>query len=67
MDRRRREAGTTRPSSEALRQVVDLVLSEDRYAAAAGRVRAEMAEHDAGREGADLLERLPARTKELLR
>ena len=59
--------GTTRPSATALRQVVDLVLSEDKYAAAARRVQAEMAEHDAGREGADLLERLPARTKELLR
>ena len=59
--------GTTRPSATALRQVVDLVLSDDKYAAAARRVQAEMAEHDAGREGADLLERLPARTKELLR
>ena len=60
--------GTSRPSNqEALRRAVDLVLADDRYAAAAGRVRAEMAEHDAGREGADLLERLPARTMELLR
>jgi len=54
--------GTTRPSASALRHVADLVLSEDRYAAAARRVQAEMAEHDAGREGADLLERLVART-----
>jgi UDP:flavonoid glycosyltransferase YjiC (YdhE family) len=53
---------TTRPSATAVREVVDLVLSEDQYAAAARRVQAEMAEHDAGREGADLLERLVART-----
>lgn len=56
--------GTTRPSIEALRHAVELVLSEERYAVAAGRVRAEMAEHDAGREGADLLERLVVKTLE---
>jgi UDP:flavonoid glycosyltransferase YjiC (YdhE family) len=54
--------GTTRPSVPALRHVVDLVLTEDRYAAAAARVQADMSAHDAGREGADLLERLVART-----
>jgi UDP:flavonoid glycosyltransferase YjiC (YdhE family) len=59
--------GTTRPSIAALRYSVDHVLSEDRYAAAAARVRAEMIQHDAGREGADLLERLPARSLVLQR
>jgi UDP:flavonoid glycosyltransferase YjiC (YdhE family) len=36
------------------------VLGEPSFRVAAGRVRAEMAPHDAGREGAVLLERLAA-------
>ena len=52
--------GTTRPSARAVRDGVLRVLAEPSYRAAAGRVRAEMAPHDAGREGADLLERLAA-------
>jgi UDP:flavonoid glycosyltransferase YjiC (YdhE family) len=34
------------------------VLDDLRYRGAAGRVKAEMAQHDAGNEGADLLEEL---------
>ena len=60
--------GTTRPSSDRRCGRWSTWCSpRSRYAAAAGRVRAEMAEHDAGREGADLLERLAATTLELLR
>ncbi len=59
-----KKLGTTRPEPRVVRRAVDEVLSEKRYAAAAGRVRAEMVDHDAGREGADLLERLVARTLE---
>jgi UDP:flavonoid glycosyltransferase YjiC (YdhE family) len=54
--------GTTRPSPEAVARGVQVVLDEPRYREAAGRVRAEMAQHDAGNEGADLLEEL-ARTR----
>jgi UDP:flavonoid glycosyltransferase YjiC (YdhE family) len=50
--------GTSRPKPDAVRRAVDKVLHDRQYAAAAGRVQAEMAEHDAGREGADLLEQL---------
>jgi UDP:flavonoid glycosyltransferase YjiC (YdhE family) len=50
--------GTTRPSAEAVRAGVRRVLDDDSYAAAARRVKAEMDQHDAGREGAALLERL---------
>jgi UDP:flavonoid glycosyltransferase YjiC (YdhE family) len=49
---------TTRPSAAAVGHAVRQVLTEDRYRAAAGRVRQEMVQHDAGREGADLLVRL---------
>ena len=52
--------GTTRPTAPAVRDAVRRVLAEPKYRAAAGRVRAEMAPHDAGREGAVLLERLAA-------
>jgi len=62
-----KKLGTTRPAARTVRRAVDEVLGDERYAAAAQRVQAEMAEHDAGREGADLLERLAARTKELQR
>lgn len=56
-----RKLGTTRPKPRAVRDAVADVLSDARYAAAARRVQAEMAEHDAGREGADLLEGLATR------
>ena len=59
--------GSTRPSADAVRRGVRTVLIEPRYAAAAGRVRDEMAQHDAGREGADLLERLAATQQPVLR
>ncbi len=49
---------TTRPKPEAVRTGVRRVLTEPSFRAAADRVRAEMAPHDAGREGAVLLERL---------
>lgn len=52
--------GASRPSPSALRDGVRRVLDEPSFRAAAGRVRAEMAPHDAGREGALLLERLAA-------
>ena len=54
--------GTTRPSPAAVARGVRTVLDEPRYREAANRVRAEMAQHDAGTEGADLLEEL-ARTR----
>ena len=49
---------TTQPKPEAVRTGVRRVLTEPSFRAAAERVRAEMAPHDAGREGAVLLERL---------
>lgn len=52
--------GTTRPAPAAVARGVHRVLAEPSFRAAAGRVRAEMAPHDAGREGALLLERLAA-------
>ena len=54
--------GTTRPSADAVRDGVRRVLTEPRFADAASRVQAEMAQHDAGREGASLLVEL-ARTR----
>ena len=51
------------PVAEAVR----LVLTEQGFASAAGRVRDEMAGHDAGREGADLLERLALTGQPVLR
>lgn len=59
--------GTTRPSPDAVERAVDRVLGEPAFAAAAQRVQAEMAEHDAGREGADLLERLATTQRPVLR
>lgn len=50
--------GTTRPAPAAVARGVRRVLSQPSFRAAAGRVRAEMAPHDAGLEGAVLLERL---------
>lgn len=52
--------GTTRPSAAAVLRAVRRVLAEPSFGAAAGRIRDEMAPHDAGREGAALLERLAA-------
>lgn len=52
--------GTSHPKPAAVRAAVRRVLAEPAFRAAAGRVRAEMAPHDAGREGAVLLERLAA-------
>jgi UDP:flavonoid glycosyltransferase YjiC (YdhE family) len=52
--------GTTRPTPAAVRAGVSRVLTEPRFAAAAATVRREMDAHDAGREGAALLERLAA-------
>jgi UDP:flavonoid glycosyltransferase YjiC (YdhE family) len=52
--------GTTRPRPAAVAAAVRRVLAEPSFRAAAGRVRDEMAPHDAGREGADLLETLAA-------
>jgi UDP:flavonoid glycosyltransferase YjiC (YdhE family) len=50
----------TRPSSRRIRAAVADVLDDPRYRGAAARLRDELAVHDAGREGADLLERLAA-------
>lgn len=52
--------GTSRPSPKALADGVRRVLAEPSFRAAAGRIAAEMAPHDAGLEGAVLLERLAA-------
>jgi UDP:flavonoid glycosyltransferase YjiC (YdhE family) len=49
---------TSRPTPDAVRAAVRRVLAEPSFRAAAERVRADMAPHDAGREGAALLERL---------
>lgn len=59
--------GTTRPSAYSVGQGVHTVLTDPGFAAAAERVRAEMAEHDAGREGADLLEQLALTGRPVLR
>ncbi|MGV9712720.1 glycosyltransferase [Gordonia sp. NPDC003424] len=55
-----RRLGTTRPSPHAVADAVDEVLTNPSYRLAASRIRAEMADHDAGLEGADLLEQLAA-------
>lgn len=52
--------GRTRPGDDAVRTAVRRVLDDPGFRRAAGRVAAEMAEHDAAAEGADLLERLAA-------
>jgi UDP:flavonoid glycosyltransferase YjiC (YdhE family) len=57
--------GTTRPRPQAVASGVRTVLAEPRYREAAARIRAEMAQHDAGAEGADLLEEL-ASTRRLV-
>lgn len=50
----------TRPSPRRIGAAVRRVLADPAYSAAAGRVGEEMRAHDAGQEGADLLERLAA-------
>jgi UDP:flavonoid glycosyltransferase YjiC (YdhE family) len=59
--------GTTRPSPEAVRRAVRRLLVDPAYRLAARRLQAEMAEHDAGREGAELLLRLAASRRPVLR
>jgi len=51
---------TTSPSPRRLRAAVRRVLHDPGYRAAAQRIGVEMRSHDAGREGADLVERLCA-------
>ena len=50
--------GTTRPEPAAVRSGVRRVLDDPSYRRAAGRIRQEMSSHDAGREGAALLQQL---------
>ena len=52
--------GTTRPEPAAVRSGVRRVLDDPSYRRATGRVRQEMSSHDAGREGAALLQQLAA-------
>jgi len=59
--------GTTRPDAHAVGRAVRRVLGEPTFRTAAARVRAEMAAHDAGVEGADLMERLAATRRPVLR
>ncbi len=59
--------GTTRPSQAAVRRAVRRVLAEPAYRHAAQRLQAEMAPHDAGREGAALLLRLAETRSPVLR
>lgn len=59
--------GSTRPTARAVADGVARALDDSSYRLAAQRVRDEMAAHDAGREGADLLERLAATGRPVLR
>jgi UDP:flavonoid glycosyltransferase YjiC (YdhE family) len=59
--------GTTRPSARAVADGVARVLAEPSYRVAAERIRDEMAPHDAGREGAALLERIARTGRPVLR
>ena len=59
--------GTTRPSPAAVRRAVLRLLAEPAYRLAAQRLQAEMATHDAGREGAALLLRLAETGEPVLR
>lgn len=59
--------GTTRPAPQAVRFAVQRVLGEPAFRNAAQRLEAEMAGHDAGREGADLLLRLATTGRPVLR
>jgi UDP:flavonoid glycosyltransferase YjiC (YdhE family) len=58
---------TGRPSSGQVRDGINRVLEQDRYWIAAQRIAAEMAEHDAGREGAALLAELAATRESVTR
>jgi len=58
---------TTRPSADVVATAVRRVLTEPAFGAATRRVQAEMADHDAGREGADLLEELARTGQPVLR
>lgn len=51
---------TNRPTSAQLRRAVQRVLNEVSFADRARAIRDELAQHDAGRKAADLLERLAA-------
>ena len=53
--------GKTHPSPDKVRGAVRRVLSEPSFRDAAGRIQAEMAQHDAANEAADLLEGLARR------
>ena len=59
--------GTSRPGVEAVRDGVRRVLSDPAYGTAARRLQQEMSQHDAGREGADLLLRLARTGQPVLR
>ena len=54
---------STRPTPRRVRAAVRRVLAQPSYRAAAARVGEEMRGHDAGREGAELLERLADRRR----
>ena len=55
-----RNLRTATPTPQQVREAVRALLDEPAYRAAAGRVGAEMAAHDAAGESADLLEQLAA-------
>lgn len=59
--------GRTHPSEQRVRDAVRRVLAEPSFRDAAERVRTESAAHDAAEEGADLLERLAATGRPVLR
>jgi UDP:flavonoid glycosyltransferase YjiC (YdhE family) len=59
--------GSARPAADTVLRGVRKVLTDSSYRVAAGAIRREMAAHDAGREGADLLERLAATRAPVLR
>lgn len=59
--------GKTHPAPGRVRDAVRRVLTEPGFRAAAGKIRDEMAEHDAANESADLLEKLAATRKPVAR
>ncbi|MGV1009397.1 MAG: glycosyltransferase [Dermatophilaceae bacterium] len=59
--------GSTRPAPADVRRAVRRLLTEPAYRLAARRLQAEMAQHDAGREGAALLLQLAATRRPVLR
>jgi UDP:flavonoid glycosyltransferase YjiC (YdhE family) len=58
---------TSRPKPDAVRGAVQRVLGEPSFRAAAGAIQREMSAHDAGLEGARLLEQLAASRSPVLR